>query len=151
VTFQKGQSGNPAGRPRGSRNKATLRMQEMLEEKVEQLVNKAVEMAIEGNIGALRLCLDRLVRARANEPLLGETPRLEKAADAVGAIADITSAAVAGNVTADEAAKLAKVISVYVNTLEARDFEDRLVKLEHADLTRVADVRNDAPINNNTG
>jgi hypothetical protein len=152
MQFQKGQSGNPAGRPRGSRNKASVRMQEMLEQKAEQLVNKVVEMAIAGNIGALRLCLDRIVPARKNEALLCELPPLAKAADAVAAIAAIASAAVAGDVTADEAAKLAKVISLYVNTLEAHRFEDQLVKLERADLKRVTDMShasNDTPVDNN--
>jgi hypothetical protein len=151
MTFQKGQSGNPAGRPRGSRNKATIRMQELLEQKAEQLVNKLVDVALAGNIGALRLCLDWLLRTRANDPRLCEMPRLEKAADGVAAIADLACAAAAGDVTPDEAAKLAKVISLYFNTLEARDFEDRLVKLERADLKQVEDVRNGARINNNTG
>ncbi len=146
MQFQKGQSGNPAGRPRGSRNKASVRMQEMLEQKAEQLVEKVVEMALAGNIGALRLCLDRLVPTRTNEPLVCEMPPLQKASDAVGAIAGLASAAAAGD--ADEAAKLAKVISLYVNTLEAHDFEDRLAQLEHADLKRVRDMShasNDAP------
>src|SRR5713101_2904837 len=139
MQFQKGQSGNPAGRPRGSRNKASVRMQEMLEQNAEELVNKVVELGIAGNIGALRLCLDRLVPTRKNEPLLCEMAPLQKAADAVAAIAGIASAAVAGDVTADEAAKLAKVISLYVNTLEAHQFEEQLAQLEHADLKRVAE------------
>jgi hypothetical protein len=142
MQFQKGQSGNPAGRPPGSRNKASIRIQELLEQKVEQLVDKAVEMAIAGNIGALRLCLDRIVPAHKNQPLVCEMPPLAKAADAVGAIARLASAAVAGDVTADEAAKLAKVISLYVNTLEAHDFEDRLAKLERCDLKRVSAIGN---------
>jgi hypothetical protein len=148
MKFQKGQSGNPAGRPRGSRNKATIRLHELLEQKAEQIVKKAVGMAIAGNIGALRLCLDRLVPPRANRPVVCEVPRLEKAADAVGAIAGLASAATAGDVSADEAAKLAKVVSLYVNALEAREFEDRLAKLERADIKRVADVSNDVPIAN---
>ena len=141
MQFQKGESGNPAGRPRGSRNKASIRMQELLEQKAEELVNKAVEMAVDGNIGALRLCLARVVPAREYHPLLCEMPPLAKAADAVAAIAGIASAAVAGDVTADEAAKLAKVISLYVNTLEAREFEDRLASLERADRKPVEQVR----------
>jgi len=147
MQFQKGQSGNPAGRPRGSRNKASLRMQEMLEQRAEELVNKLVAMAIAGNIGALRLCLDRLVPARRNEPLFCELPPLAKAADAaVAATAAIVSAAAAGDVTADEAAKLAKVISLYIDSLEAHQFEDRLAKLEGADLERGVQVTNDAPV-----
>ena len=145
MPFQKGQSGNPAGRPRESRNKTSIRMQEMLEEKAEALVNKVVELAMGGNIAALRLCLDRLVPARKSEPLSCEMPPLARAADAVAAIGGIASAAVAGDVTADEAAKLAKVISLYVNTLEAHQFEHRLAQLERADLKRIGELKNDAP------
>jgi len=122
-------------------------MQEMLEQRAEELVNKLVAMAVAGNIGALRLCLDRLVPARRNEPLFCELPPLAEAADAaVAATAAIVSAATAGDVTADEAAKLAKVISLYINSLEAHQFEDRLAKLEGADLERGVQVTNDAPV-----
>ncbi len=89
MQFQKGQSGNPAGRPRGSQNKASIRMQEMLEQKADELVDKLVELAMAGNIGALRLCLDRIVPTRNNEPLPCAMPPLAKAADAVAAIAGI--------------------------------------------------------------
>ena len=75
MQFQKGQSDNPAGRPRGSRNQVSIRMQELLEEKAEQLVNKLVEMALAGNIGALRLCLDRLVPAGTSGARVCEMPR----------------------------------------------------------------------------
>jgi Family of unknown function (DUF5681) len=149
MQFQKGQSGNPAGRPRGSRNKATIRMQRKLQRKSGELVNKAVDLAMGGNVVALRLCLDRLLPACKNEPLVCETPPLTNAADAVAAIAGIASAAVAGDVTADQAAKLAKVISVYFSGLEAHEFEDRLVELERADLKRGA--RNAAPLDNQAG
>src|SRR3974390_3507282 len=60
MLFQKGQSGNPAGRPRGSRNRASIRRQRMLEKKGRALLDKAVELAMDGNIAALRLCLDRV-------------------------------------------------------------------------------------------
>ena len=147
MPFQKGQSGNPAGRPRESRNKASIRMQEMLEEKAEALVNKVVELAMGGNIAALRLCLDHLIATRKSEPLSCEMPPpLARAADAVAAIGGIASAAVAGDVTADEAAKLAKVISLYVNTLEAHQFEHRLAQLERADFKRIGELKNDASI-----
>jgi hypothetical protein len=79
------------------------------------------------------LCLDRILPTRKGGPLVCETPPIAKAADAVRAIASITSAATAGDVSADEAAKLAKVISVYVDTLEAHDFDERLTRLERAD------------------
>jgi hypothetical protein len=62
--FQKGQSGNPAGRPLGSRNRATELMELLLEGQAEKLTRKAVEMAKAGDATALRLCLTRLLPPR---------------------------------------------------------------------------------------
>ena len=71
-------------------------------------------------------------------------PPLAKAADAVAAIAGIASAALTGDVTTDEAAKLTKVMSLYVQALEANEFEDRLALLERTDLRRMGEARNGA-------
>ena len=43
--FQPGQSGNPKGRPRGSRNRATLLAQELLGDEGETIMRKAIELA----------------------------------------------------------------------------------------------------------
>jgi hypothetical protein len=43
-------------------------MQEMLEQGADKFADKVAKMALAGNIGALRMCLDRLVPARATEP-----------------------------------------------------------------------------------
>ena len=50
MPFQKGQSGNPAGRPRGSRNRASVLVHSLLEAKAENLACKMIEIAEEGNI-----------------------------------------------------------------------------------------------------
>ena len=53
--FQKGQSGNPRGRPAGSRNNATLACEALLEGQAEALTQKAVEMALAGDTVALKI------------------------------------------------------------------------------------------------
>jgi hypothetical protein len=63
MTFYKGESGNPAGRPRGSRNRTTILMQSVLEADGEALARKAIDLAKGGDLTALRMCMDRLVPA----------------------------------------------------------------------------------------
>jgi len=71
MTFKKGESGNPEGRPFGSRNKSTLAALSLIEDEGEQLTRKAVELALDGDIQALKLCMDRLAPPIKERPLEG--------------------------------------------------------------------------------
>jgi Family of unknown function (DUF5681) len=130
MPFQKGESGNPAGRPRGSRNRATLLMESLLADDAEAIGRKAIEMAKQGDMAAIRLCMDRLSPPRKGEPVAFDLPPLEKPADSVAAAAKIAAAVAAGELTPSEAAELAKVIDVYVRAIETKAFDERLTKLE---------------------
>jgi F0F1-type ATP synthase gamma subunit len=130
MPFEKGESGNPAGRPRGSRNRATLLMESLLADDAEAIGRKAIEMAKQGDMAAIRLCMDRLAPAPKGEPVAFELPPLEKPADSVAAAAEIVAAVAAGELTPSEAAELAKVIDVYVRAIATKAFDERLAKLE---------------------
>jgi hypothetical protein len=80
MQWQKGQSGNPAGRPRGSRNKTTMLMQNLLEDEAEAIARKAIEMAKAGDMAAIRVCMDRLAPARRGAAISCELPPVETAA-----------------------------------------------------------------------
>jgi hypothetical protein len=53
--FAKGLSGNPAGRPKGSRNRATVFAEALIEARAEPLTAKMIELAEAGDSGLLRL------------------------------------------------------------------------------------------------
>ncbi len=131
MPFEKGESGNPAGRPRGARNQATLLIQNLLADDAEAIGRKAIEMAKAGDLAAIRLCMDRLAPARKDEPVAFELPPIEKPADSVAATASIVAAVAAGELTPSQAAELCKVIDVYVRALENKGFDERLTKLEN--------------------
>jgi hypothetical protein len=131
MQFQRGESGNPAGRPRGSRNRTTILMRDLLAGRAEAIGQKLVELAENGDIAAIRICLDRLAPAGKDEPVDVGLPPIEKPADSVAAAQAIVAAVAAGDLTAAEAAGLAKVVDVYVRAVETKGFDERLTKLEN--------------------
>src|SRR5215831_10714490 len=88
--FQKGQSGNPRGRPAGSRNSATLACEALLEGQAEALTQKAVEMALAGDTVALRLCIERICPIRKDRPVTFPLPPINTARDAADVAAAVT-------------------------------------------------------------
>ena len=61
--FQKGKSGNPAGRPKGARNMSTI-LRERLEanggKSMEEIIDKAIDMAKSGDFKYFQQIYDRL-------------------------------------------------------------------------------------------
>jgi len=58
--YKPGQSGNPTGRPKGARKKATVAVETLLEGEAETITRRCIDLALEGDHTALRLCLSRI-------------------------------------------------------------------------------------------
>lgn len=130
--FQRGQSGNPKGKPPGARNRATMAALKLLDGEAEGLTRKAVELALNGDIQALRLCLERLVSPAKDRPISITLPAIESAADLPRLTAAILAGVAAGEIGASEAGTLAKLIEIHGKALETADIDARLKKLEEA-------------------
>src|SRR5436190_1000821 len=125
------QPGNP-GRPPGARHKATLAAEALLDGDSEALTRKAVDAALDGDMAALRLCLDRIVPPRRERPVNFKIPPLKSAEDAAVAMAAITEAVAAGELLLGEAESASALVERFVRTIEAGEFEKRLRALEAA-------------------
>lgn len=134
--FGKGTSGNPRGRPAGSRNKASLAAEAMLEGEAQQVTRKALDLALGGDSPALKLCLDRILPLRRERLLQFELPPLNSAADGPTAIAAIIEAVAHSELTLSEATGLVKLVEAFIGAFEAKDFEERLMLLEDLELRR---------------
>src|SRR5438552_18213441 len=77
--FEKGRSGNPAGRRAGSRNKATLAAAALLEGGSEALTQKAMDLALVGDPTAMRLCLERILPPCRDRTVKFALPPIESA------------------------------------------------------------------------
>ncbi len=130
--FKKGKSGNPAGRPQGSRNKATLAMERLLNGEADRLTQKAVDLAMKGDTTALRLCLERLCPPRKDWPVTFDLPPMKVPADAVAAMSALLAAVAQGEVSPGEAQTIATVIEAQRRVIECESHERRLRALEEA-------------------
>ncbi|MFT3986301.1 DUF5681 domain-containing protein [Aestuariivirga sp.] len=128
--FQPGQSGNPAGRPSGSRNKATLAAEKLLDGETEALTRKAVEMALEGDGQALRLCLERILPPRKSRPIRLDIGNISGVESLVAASAKVLEALGSGDITPDEARDVSAVIENVGAAIERRELEQRIARLE---------------------
>ena len=128
--FTPGQSGNPAGKAKGTRNKTTLAIEALLEGEADALARKAIEMAKDGDGPALRMCLDRLAPPRKDAPVCFDLPPIKSVADAVEASSALLSAVAAGDVTPDEASRIMSLLTSHKVLVETGEFERRLEALE---------------------
>jgi hypothetical protein len=137
--FQKGKSGNPAGRPRGSTNRATRAAELLLDGEATALTRKAVELAMAGDQAALRLCLERTVAPRRERAVELALPPIHSATDILGAIKVVGGAVGRGAITPGEAVALSQMIESFLRAIDASDFENRLRQLEKAQAARQED------------
>lgn len=130
MPFEPGKSGNPNGRPVGSRNSATVAMDALIDGEAEAITKKCIELAKAGDSIALRLCMERLVPPRKERAVFFDMPKLETAADCVPVMGAIMGAVGAGDITPTEAAGLGKILEGYMRAVEITDLAARLAKLE---------------------
>lgn len=127
--FQKGQSGNPAGKPKGARHKATLAGEALLDGEAEKLTRKAIEKALEGDGVALRLCLERLIPPRRDRPIRVDLPPILDASGVAAAQQSVVEAVSQGQLLLDEATGLSGLLEGRRKALETEELEARIQPL----------------------
>lgn len=128
--WKPGRSGNPAGRPKGSRNATTLAVQSLLSGQAEALTQVAIDAALNGDSVALKICLDRILPTLKELPVNIKLPSMMTAAELPTMTAAIIRAVSSGDLLPTEAEKISKLVDVHRNAIEAADFDLRLKALE---------------------
>ncbi|MGI4765044.1 MAG: DUF5681 domain-containing protein [Janthinobacterium lividum] len=128
--FQKGQSGNPAGRRPGARSLLAELSQHRLNAEADAIVTAIITAAKAGDPTAMRLCAERLLPVRRGAPVVIDLPAIKVAADVPAAIAAVVAAVGSGDVSPEEGAAIAEVIEANRRAIETTDLESRLAALE---------------------
>lgn len=121
--------GNP-GRRKGSRNKTTIAVEALIEGQHAALTAKLIAKALEGDMTALKLCLDRLAPVRRDAPVCIDLPEVKDARGLVAASAAVLAEMAKGDITPPEAASIMATLSAHKQLIETFDLEVRLKEVE---------------------
>ena len=127
MSFKPGQSGNPKGKPKGTKDKRTA-LRALLAPHAHDLIEKAVALALDGDTTALKLCLDRCIPAYKPQPTPVQfTPTGDTLTDQARAI--ITAMA-SGEIPPDVATNMLTALGNLGKIQEFDEFERRIAALE---------------------
>ena len=128
--FGRGVSGNAAGRPRGSRNRATVMAEAVSEDDALAITGAVVAKARKGDMVAAKIVLDRLWPAARGRAVAIGLPDANSPQGVTGALAAIIAAMGAGAISADEASAMCAVLETQRRAIETEELERRLLAIE---------------------
>jgi len=105
--WKPGQSGNPVGRKKGSKNRATLLAEAMLADKTGAIVEKTIGEALAGDKAALRACFNRVAPTGRGRQIRVDLPEDTTPESLDGAMDATQRAFLAGEISAEEALAVA--------------------------------------------
>jgi hypothetical protein len=129
--FQAGQSGNPAGRAKGTRTHYSMLAEKLMGGDIEDITRSVIDAAKGGDMTAARIVLDRITPVRRDRPVMFELPTIEATADLPKATNALLQAVASGELTPSEASDIGKAVDAHVRAIELTDVQARLSKLEN--------------------
>ena len=125
-----GQSGNPAGRPKGARHVALLALDTIGAEGAAEVMKAVVEQAKAGDMRAAEILLQRLWPEGKGRPVAFTLPHMHAPADAVAALGAVADAVAAGEMSPKEGRAVASIIEAQRQAIETLELEARIATLE---------------------
>lgn len=128
MTFKSGKSGNPAGRPKGSRDRKNVVAAEFAKEGSE-IARVVIDAAKEGDMQAASLILQRL-----SPPLRAQAEKVQFAFDPSAPVADqatqILTATASGDIDPDTCKMLLDCLCAFAGLKDVEHFIDELKRLK---------------------
>lgn len=133
MRFKPGTSGNPEGRPQGSKNRST-KLLETLDADVPALLAVTKEKALQGDMTAMRLLLERLLPVRKPVSPVFDIPELAMPSTLTEQAQAVFSGVCRGFIPPDVGSQLIMAIGATAKVLETDEVVRRIIQLEQAAL-----------------
>ena len=114
------------GRPQGSKSKAQIALEAVGFEYAESVFMKTLQLALQGDLGAIKLILDRVYPVRKGTRLKLDLPPMTDIFSLNAAYTQVTDLLSKGDISAEEALGIAHVLELRRKTFETLDLKQQL-------------------------
>lgn len=128
--FKPGQSGNPNGRPAGSRSKVCVALDALAQGEAEEIVKAMIASAKGGDGQAGRTILERIWPPRKGARLDFDLPEVTKAEELPGAIASVNRQVAEGDISPEEGTLIVGLLDAQRRAIETSELAARVAMLE---------------------
>jgi hypothetical protein len=135
MAWKKGESGNVAGKPKGTRHRATTMLMALMEKNAESITQTVIEAAKSGDLTAARMILDRLAPHAKERPVSLVLPNTDTVEGVSAAQQVILQAVAAGDLLPGEGTALAGIVEARRKSIETLQLDLRIAALEARNVT----------------
>ena len=128
--FQKGKSGNPAGKVKGTLNKTTALAKKLLAEDIEDITKNLVMLAKNGDMTAIKIVIDKLIPNQKSSQISFELPTIKTATDIAGGFSQILEQVSTGEISVADAKDVGSILESARKTYEIEELEKRIDDLQ---------------------
>jgi hypothetical protein len=141
--FSPGVSGNPRGKKKGTRNRATVLAQKLVEKDIKAVMGVISLAALSGDLAACKLIAERILPPirPTGRIVKFDMPSLKNMGDVSAAHDAILQAVAGGALSIDEGNALSAVVERAGKALYESDLERRLESLERAQNAKMIEGR----------
>ena len=130
--WKRGQSGNPKGRPQGSRPTVLTDCDEAIRARLPGLIAKLLDEAEAGDRDAAAILLRKVYPDAKSRPVQIDLPAMQTIADVVAGMGRVIEALNTGAIAATEAEAMLAVVEYGRRLVETADLAERVARLEQA-------------------
>ena len=131
TAFKPGTSGNPAGKPAGTRSKSTQLLLALMQDGAQKITQAVIDAAQGGDLMAAKIILDRVMPPAKERPVHVELPDTSTSEGVAAAQNAILQAVAAGELLPGEASTLSAIVEAKRRAIETQELTERITQLEN--------------------